>query len=142
MSKEIIKEYTNGEITVVWKPKTCTHAGVCVEMLPKVYNPNNRPWIDVTNASTEELKKQIDKCPSGALTYYKNGEKPQEEVVSDAIKVVTIEDGPLMVFGNLEVTDIEGNTITKTKRTAFCRCGHSNRMPYCDGAHKKAGFKG
>ncbi|MDP4272230.1 MAG: CDGSH iron-sulfur domain-containing protein, partial [Bacteroidota bacterium] len=26
------------------------------------------------------------------------------------------------------------------KDAHFCRCGHSNNKPFCDGAHKKAGF--
>ena len=31
------KEYTNGEIVIVWQPELCTHAGICVKMLPQVY---------------------------------------------------------------------------------------------------------
>lgn len=65
-----IKEYPNGEISVVWKPELCEHAGICVKMLPKVYNPKERPWIRVENASTEELRHQISKCPLGALSYH------------------------------------------------------------------------
>ena len=55
-----------------WKPKFCTHSGVCVKTLPKVYNPNAKPWLSIENASTEELKKQISMCPSGALSYFLN----------------------------------------------------------------------
>ncbi|HAS39542.1 MAG TPA: (4Fe-4S)-binding protein [Microscillaceae bacterium] len=66
------KEYSNGEITVVWQPGKCQHAGVCVKTLPQVYNPKAKPWIKVENATTQELKNQIDNCPSGALSYYTN----------------------------------------------------------------------
>ena len=66
---ETIKEYKNGNLTVVWKPKMCIHAGVCVKTLPKVYNPKATPWITSENASVEALKSQIDACPSRALTY-------------------------------------------------------------------------
>ncbi len=69
MGNDIIKEYTNGELTIVWKPKSCTHSGVCVKTLPKVYNPSAKPWLSIENASTEELKEQISMCPSGALSY-------------------------------------------------------------------------
>ena len=72
MEKEIIKEYTNGELTIVWKPKSCIHSAVCVKTLPKVYNPNSKPWLSIENASTEELKEQIAMCPSGALSYFMN----------------------------------------------------------------------
>ena len=64
------KEYSNGEITIKWQPKKCVHAAVCVGTLPKVYNPKASPWIAIKNASTADLKDQISKCPSGALSYY------------------------------------------------------------------------
>lgn len=62
-------EYAAGEITVIWQPKKCIHAGVCVKTLPKVYNPKERPWLKPENATSEELRNQIDLCPSGALSY-------------------------------------------------------------------------
>lgn len=71
---EIRKEYTNGELTIVWKPKKCIHAAECVKALPKVYNPKRKPWIIAEGADTEALKKQINKCPSGALTYFMSEE--------------------------------------------------------------------
>lgn len=64
------KEYSNGEITIKWQPKKCEHAAVCVGTLPKVYNPKASPWIAIENATTADLKDQISKCPSGALSYY------------------------------------------------------------------------
>ena len=51
-------EYSNGEITVFWQPA-----------LPEVYHPQEKPWIRPENATTEQLKEQIRKCPSGALSY-------------------------------------------------------------------------
>lgn len=61
-------EYSNDDITILWKPEMCKHAGICVKTLPKVYNPKERPWIKIENATTEELKNQVFKCPTGALT--------------------------------------------------------------------------
>jgi uncharacterized Fe-S cluster protein YjdI len=51
---------------------TLQHAAVCVGNLSKVYNPKASPWIALENATTEELKNQISKCPSGAISYYEN----------------------------------------------------------------------
>ncbi len=65
------KEYKQQEISIVWKPKLCQHAGVCVRRLPQVYNPKEKPWIKPENASSDELIAQIDACPSGALSYYR-----------------------------------------------------------------------
>jgi len=62
------KEYSNGEVTIVWQPKLCTHSGVCVRTLPKVYNTKERHWIKPEKASSKELIEQVAKCPSGALS--------------------------------------------------------------------------
>ena len=139
---EAIKEYSNGELTIVWKPRTCIHAATCVKMLPDVYKPKEKPWIQIENASTEQLMAQIDQCPSGALSYYKNGEKPSEKESGAETKVEVVKDGPLMVAGNLSVVDADGNATTKKRKTFFCRCGSSENKPYCDGQHSKVGFKG
>jgi uncharacterized Fe-S cluster protein YjdI len=66
--REITMRYSNGEISVVWKPKLCIHAGACFLGLPDVFDPNRKPWIDPMAASTQELKDQVAKCPSGALS--------------------------------------------------------------------------
>lgn len=66
-----IKEYSNGEITIIWQPDLCIHSGVCVKTLPLVYKPNERPWIQIENASSEELINQVATCPSGALSIKK-----------------------------------------------------------------------
>lgn len=61
--------HSNDEIDIVWRPSICQHSGVCIKMLPKVYNPKEKPWIKVDQADTPKLIEQIQKCPSGALSY-------------------------------------------------------------------------
>ncbi|MDA9312649.1 (4Fe-4S)-binding protein [Vicingaceae bacterium] len=68
-------QYKNDNITIHWDQSNCIHAGVYVRSLPNVYNPKERPWVKIENASTEKLKAQIDKCPSGALSYTLNKNK-------------------------------------------------------------------
>jgi uncharacterized Fe-S cluster protein YjdI len=60
--------YNNGEITVVWKPDTCIHSGICAQGLREVFNPGRRPWIDLSQADTQQIIDQVKKCPSGALS--------------------------------------------------------------------------
>ncbi|MBU2018760.1 MAG: (4Fe-4S)-binding protein [Bacteroidetes bacterium] len=72
--KQITKEYSNGEVTVVWNASKCKHAGLCVRTNPAVFKPKEKPWIDPTASSTEQIVSAVDQCPSGALTYYKNKE--------------------------------------------------------------------
>lgn len=65
-------EYDCGDITIVWQPHLCIHAGICVKMLPNVYKPTERPWVQPSETSVDELITQISACPSGALTYRTN----------------------------------------------------------------------
>ena len=69
------KEYKKDDLTIVWKPELCQHAGECVKRLPNVYNPEKNPWIQPENATKEELIDQINHCPSGALSYKLEEEK-------------------------------------------------------------------
>ncbi len=68
MNKEIKKEYTHEDLTIIWQPALCQHAGVCVKTLPNVYDPKAKPWIKMENATREELISQVSQCPSGALS--------------------------------------------------------------------------
>jgi uncharacterized Fe-S cluster protein YjdI len=61
--------YPNQDITVVWKPEICIHSAICFHGLPAVFDPRRRPWIDMAAAETGQIKEQVKKCPSGALTY-------------------------------------------------------------------------
>ncbi len=142
--KNIVKEYTNGEVTVVWKPGLCIHSKICVTGLPEVFDFNARPWTNVQGAPTANIIEQIKKCPSGALSFYLNNETSVEEkmeVETERI-VEVIPNGPLMVYGNIQVKHADGTESHHEHRvTAFCRCGASNNKPYCDGSHTKIGFQ-
>ncbi len=139
-AKKKTKEYSNGELTIVWEPGICSHSEVCINCLPKVYNPYGKPWITIEKATTAELRTQLDKCPSGALSYYMNNEG--KNTSSAEVKVEIKPNGPLIITGALEVIDANGNSESKNKKTAFCRCGASSNKPYCDGSHNNIGFEG
>jgi len=141
--KETTKQYSNGEITVVWQPQVCIHSTLCWKGLGEVFNPTKRPWVNMDGAQTEAIIEQVKKCPSGALSYFKNNEMEQAsiEVTSETIVEVSA-NGPLLVYGNVVVKDAQGNEQKKNKVTAFCRCGASSNKPFCDGTHRKIGFEG
>ncbi len=141
---DITKKYTNGEVTIVWKPATCIHSTICWKQatgLPEVFNPRERPWIKPEGATTEGIIEQVKKCPSGALTFYLNNEAVSIKEVSTEAKVEVMPNGPLMVYGNVIVKHTDGKDENKSKVTAFCRCGNSANKPYCDGSHIPTGFK-
>lgn len=136
------KRYTNNEVTVVWQANLCIHSAICVRGLPDVFNAKARPWINIEGGSTEQLINQVSQCPSGALSYFLNkSEQGAVEVAAETIVEITT-DGPVLVYGNVCIKDAAGNETKRNKVTAFCRCGASNNKPYCDGAHRKIGFKG
>ena len=55
--------------------------------------------------------------------------------------VKLIQDGPLHISGSLELVSGTGRTVNRLQETWLCRCGESKNKPYCDGTHKKIGFK-
>lgn len=142
MSDKQQKSYTNGEITVVWQPESCIHSKLCWKGLIEVFNPQLRPWINMKGASSNAIIAQVDQCPSGALSYFKNSENNENEEVASESIVELVKDGPLLVYGNISLKDSEGQLSKKHKVTAFCRCGASANKPYCDGTHRKTGFTG
>jgi uncharacterized Fe-S cluster protein YjdI len=83
MPKETLK-YTNGEMTVVWKPNVCIHSANCWKGLIGVFNPGEKPWIKMDGASTGRIIEQVKKCPSGALSYYMNNEINKEITTGEA----------------------------------------------------------
>ena len=46
--------------------------------------------------------------------------------------------GSLVVEGEFEIQDADGNKygLGGREKVSICRCGQSNNMPFCDGAHK------
>jgi CDGSH-type Zn-finger protein len=63
---------------------------------------------------------------------------PSEERVS----ITPYENGPLIVRGDFEILDADGNPVPAGRKTvALCRCGVSAIKPFCDGTHKLVGFK-
>lgn len=140
--KDITKKYTNGEVTIVWKPNQCIHSTICFKGLGQVFDPRRRPWVTPEQATTQQIVEQIKKCPSGALSYYMNTETEEPVKVETETIVETSPNGPLLVYGNVAIKDATGALTKKHNVTAFCRCGGSANKPYCDGSHKKIGFVG
>jgi uncharacterized Fe-S cluster protein YjdI len=141
MFMENQKEYTNGDITVIWKPGVCIHSGNCVRGLDKVFNPKDRPWIKIYSATSDEIIQTVNKCPSGALTYKrKNDMSEKAEAAQIKTKFQVLSGGPLMVEGPCAIVDKDGNETIKEGKIFLCRCGGSKNKPYCDGVHKTLEF--
>lgn len=57
------------------------------------------------------------------------------------LSIRTIPDGPLMIEGPFTLLDADANAVCRSGKAALCRCGSSQMKPYCDGSHKRIGFK-
>ena len=136
---EAIKEYSNDEVTVVWNPAICIHSEKCFHGLPRVFNPKNRPWININEAKAKSIIDQVGKCPSGALSI-KEANAPEEPVTRRVIEVK--KNGPYLIKETLSIKMGDGEIIERTQPTALCRCGGSSNKPFCDGTHNKIGFTG
>ncbi len=62
------KEYTNGEVTILWKAEKCIHSAVCAKGLSEVFRPHEKPWIQMGAVSSKDIEAQVKMCPSGALS--------------------------------------------------------------------------
>jgi len=63
---------SNLDITVTYKPCVCVNAERCARELSDVFRHSIIPWIYLDGATTKEIKRQIKKCPSGALQFHRN----------------------------------------------------------------------
>ena len=147
--KEISRSYSNGEITVYWRPELCIHSANCLIGLPKVFDTTNKPWINTQGAPVTEIMKVVNTCPSRALTYLKNSKNAAPNKLktglkkSAAVKIQILKNGPALIYGNYVIRNTDGKKIkVEHEVAAICRCGASKKKPFCDGTHHKTGFTG
>jgi uncharacterized Fe-S cluster protein YjdI len=58
-----VREYSTDEIVVEWQPRLCFHSHNCIRALPKVFDPERRPWVDLDQASADEIEAAVAQCP-------------------------------------------------------------------------------
>lgn len=144
------RDYTNGEITVFWRPAKCIHATTCYKELIDVFNPRKRPWVNMEGAPTKRIIEVVEKCPTQALYWRYNKDlsadpayqpKPKEETETFT-EIKVMKDGPLLLKGSFRVLNPDGSELKTMRLTSLCRCGSSRNMPFCDGNHRITGFSG
>jgi uncharacterized Fe-S cluster protein YjdI len=133
-------KYTNGEITVPWDKEVCIHSAKCVNSLKSVFNPEQKPWINILAAPGDEIIRVVNNCPSGALKFIRNEEMEESKQNEQLPSIKIAAGGPYLVKGGCVVIDKGGTETIKEGPFALCRCGHSQNKPYCDGSHKKVEF--
>ena len=135
------KGYSNDEVTVYFDNDKCIHSANCVNGLKSVFNPQNRPWINMQGAESEEIISVVKNCPSGALSYKRNNEmNEQKNNQGEEISIKVNKGGPYLIKGKVKITDKDWTETVKEGAIALCRCGESQNKPYCDGNHKNKEF--
>ena len=110
--------YKNDDIKVFWNPKLCQHAGKCFQGNKAVFNPNQKPWIDLSKAPATEIAKIIDMCPSKALQYeLKNSISIVFE--ENLNRSVAYKDGNLIGECEFDVCENKWNIVHTGVRPAF-----------------------
>ncbi|CAB4590141.1 MAG: CDGSH iron-sulfur domain-containing protein [Actinobacteria bacterium] len=61
--------------------------------------------------------------------------------MSEKVTMRVKENGSIRITGTVDIVDADGNVIESKTDFSLCRCGHSKDKPWCDGAHKTAGFE-
>lgn len=151
------RNYTNGEITVHWKPSACIHATTCYRELISVFNPRKRPWVNMQGAPTDAIIEIVKKCPTSALTYDWNDpsiksdkpvagtdeimeEKIMEKMADKPVEIRIMKNGPYVIEGDFRMIGADGKEKKRMLMTSLCRCGASESMPFCDGSHRIENF--
>jgi uncharacterized Fe-S cluster protein YjdI/CDGSH-type Zn-finger protein len=132
------KIYRGDDVEVTFDLDICIHVGACLLGLPGVFELHRRPWILADEADADAVAEVVTRCPSGALQYRRLDGGPDEQPPTPTT-VTPLRDGPLLVAGAIEVVHPDGTTET-LPRAALCRCGLSERKPFCDNSHLTGQF--
>jgi len=133
MTKEIV---AGRDLRIVFDGQRCIHSRHCVLGRPDVFVPNVAgEWIHPERATTAELAELAHNCPSGAIAW----EPIDGRTAGEAPPIVNVvrvrENGPLAFHAQLRIAGQPDGC-----RATLCRCGASQRKPWCDGSHAAAGF--
>jgi CDGSH-type Zn-finger protein/uncharacterized Fe-S cluster protein YjdI len=114
----------HGSVTINNEPGASPRATLC-----RCGASKNKPFCDNSHKS---------------ISFHDNG-TPEVgnlslELTSGAISVSTVDNGPLMIVGPVEVRSTDGSAVNRTENVALCRCGASKNKPYCDGSHTRIEF--
>ena len=133
------KRYVGSEVDVTFSPGRCIHAAECVNQLAAVFDVKKRPWIQPDEGSGQKIADVVIQCPSGALHFERKDGGPAEETPSK--NVITVqENGYLRLSGDLEIVGTQVEIKDETRAT-LCRCGASEKKPFCDNSHRKIDFQ-
>jgi CDGSH-type Zn-finger protein len=66
-----------------------------------------------------------------------------DQLETPGVVIKVRENGSLLVEGPVRLVDADGNEwdVSDKARFSLCRCGASQRKPFCDGSHRGIAFE-
>lgn len=123
------------DITIHFEGRRCIHARHCVLEAPTVFKANTPgEWIYPDTMDAETLAGIALECPPGAIRFQCHDGGPEE--AAPPVNTVRVrENGPYAVRATIRIAGADDGF-----RATLCRCGQSQRKPWCDGSHVAAAF--
>jgi len=131
--------YDGAEVSVTFNPRLCSHAAECGRIASHIFNPVQKPWVQPDNGTRAEVEAVVAACPSGALALKREG-GGVEHHLAERCDVTIQKNGPYWVQGVTPPVGVQGEG-QSSRKYVLCRCGLSGNKPYCDGAHRDAGWR-
>jgi len=135
---DTLQNYESPGVTVHFNRSICSGAALCVRNLPAVFKNASVDWIHPAEASVAEVIETVQACPSGALTYTRDGQTVVKQESAISLKVVA--NGPFEIAGPVEFETPRWSENASRTKFALCRCGKSSNNPFCDYSHGEQGW--
>ncbi|MDQ6996726.1 MAG: CDGSH iron-sulfur domain-containing protein [Mariprofundus sp.] len=132
-----VHRYEGADIVVEFDLGRCIHTGDCSRDLPEVFNSKRSGrWVKPDAAHADDVARICANCPTGALRCINKSTTQSMDAAPQHNSVQMMADGPLYVHAAMMVNGKQ----EPGYRAAFCRCGASRLMPYCDNSHRNINF--
>ena len=130
-----VETVASRDITVSFDSGRCIHSRHCVLDAPRVFQANTPgQWIHPDAMPAEAVAAVAQSCPSGAIRYERH-DGGADESAPEVNQLRVRENGPYALHAELVVDGVDDGF-----RATLCRCGMSQKKPWCDGSHVAAGF--
>lgn len=139
MTETPLKTYRGEKITVCWQRDLCLHVGECGRADNDLFVVKRDPWCAPDEVEVDTVAEMVERCPTGALTYVREDGIREKRASENTVRIAC--DGPLFLQGQLEIQGATPDMPGVKYRAALCRCGHSQRKPFCDNQHQEQVFQ-
>ena len=130
-----IERAVGRSVTITFEAARCIHSRHCVLDAPEVFRANTPgQWIHPDAMAADAIAAVAISCPSGAIRYERH-DGGADESAPEVNQLKTRENGPYAFHASLLVDGVADGF-----RATLCRCGLSERKPWCDGSHAAGGF--